>query len=302
MSHPLLRGLAAALLGACGAAIAQPQGGPSGPSVAASITPVWLGTADLDGGGEVESTTLIARLGLQWDLGAGRRAGIAANVDRTSYDFTAPAAFGGVAPWDEVWRYGLSAPLAQGLPSGWVLSLAPSVDWILEDGADRGEALVWGAVATATRLFGDGNRLGFGLGVFDRLGETAVFPLILVDWKLGDRWRLLNPLPAGPTGPAGLELDYRVDDRWSLGVGAAWRSTRFRLRDDGPVPGGVGEERGVPVFLRSTHRLGPTATLNLYAGAVTAGRLVVEDAGGATVREVDAGTAPIVAATLSARF
>ena len=125
---------------------------------------------------------------------------------------------------------------------------------------------------------------------------------MLVDWRLSERWRLANPLPAGPTGPAGLELDYSLGDGWNLGLGAAWRSTRFRLSEDGPVANGIGEESGVPVFLRATRSFGPNATLYLYAGAVTAGSLTVEDTAGRVLREVDFGTAPLLGITFSARY
>ena len=106
---------------------------------------------------------------------------------------------------------------------------------------------------------------------------------MLVDWRLSERWRLANPLPAGPTGPAGLELDYS-------------------LSEDGPVANGIGEESGVPVFLRATRSFGPNATLYLYAGAVTAGSLTVEDTAGRVLREVDFGTAPLLGITFSARY
>jgi hypothetical protein len=224
------------------------------------------------------------------------------NYDYTKYDFTNPAAFGGTAPWGAVQRYGIAAPLSMAVSEGWFLGLTPSFDWIHEKGAQIDESLNWGAVFSATKFHVDGNRIGFGLAVFERIDETSVFPLLIVDWKLSDRWRLTNPLPAGPTGPAGLELDYRFDGSWNLGVGVARRSTRFRLSETGPVANGVGEERGVPVFLRATRSFGPGVTLNLYGGLIAAGQLRVEDSQGRVVRTVDVGTAPLLGATLSARF
>jgi hypothetical protein len=267
-----------------------------------SVTPVYQGKADLDGGGEVSAWSAIVRAGFIGTIDGGHRAGITLNFDHTDYSFSNPAAFGGTAPWGTVQRVGMAAPLAFALDGGYSLAIAPSVDWIMEKGADSGDALTWGAVVTATRRFADGNRLGIGFGAFDRLDETKFFPLFIVDWKLDDRWRLTNPLPAGPTGPAGLEIDYRFDGGWNLGLGAASRSTRFRLSETGRVAGGVGEERGVPVFLRATRSFGPAMQLNLYAGVVTGGELRIEDATGQLVRKVDFGSAPLLGATFSARF
>jgi len=280
----------------------QAQAGGAAWSTFGSMTVVHQAAADLDGGGDYSAWNTILRAGMLGDLGGGRRAGLVLSYDYTDYEFSAPAAFGGLAPWGVVQRYGVAAPLSYTRADGWSLGLTPSVDWIRENGADSGESLTWGAIATATRYFADGNRIGFGLAVFDRLDETRVFPLLLIDWRLSERWRLGNPLPAGPTGPAGLELDYRLGGGWNLGLGAAWRSTRFRLSESGPVAGGIAEEEGVPVFLRATRSFGPGGTLYLYAGVVTSGRLSVEDASGQVQRQVDFGTAPLFGATFSARF
>jgi hypothetical protein len=241
-------------------------------------------------------------MGVSGDLGRGNRAGVTLNYDYTDYSFSNPVRFGNVAPWNTVQRYGVSVPLSFGLSDGWSVGLAPSFDWFRENGADAGDAFTWGGIVSATKRFDNGNRLGFGMGVFDRIEETSVFPFLLVDWRISDRWRLVNPLPAGPTGPAGLELDYRFDSGWNVGLGATWRNARFRLSNDGAVPSGIGEERGVPVFLRATHAFGEQMSLNLYAGLVTAGQLRVEDSSGKELSQVDFDTAPFFGATFSARF
>ncbi|MFO7542423.1 MAG: DUF6268 family outer membrane beta-barrel protein [Thiobacillus sp.] len=267
-----------------------------------SVTPVYQGEVDLDGGGHYSAQSAMVRMGVSGDIGRGNRAGVTLSYDYTDYSFSNPVRFGNVAPWNIVQRYGVSVPLSFGLSDGWSVGLLPSVEWFRENGADAGDAFTWGGIVSATKHFDNGNRLGFGMGVFDRIEETSVFPFLLVDWRISDRWRLVNPLPAGPTGPAGLELEYRLDSSWNVGLGAAWRNARFRLSNDGPVPNGIGEERGVPVFLRATHALGEQRTLSLYAGLVTAGQLRVEDSSGNELSQVDFDTAPFFGATFSARF
>ena len=294
------RAVVIAAVAACsGAANAQAQGNWHS---SASITPLYVGNSGIDGGGEYSMFGGILRAGVTRSLGGPNLAGVTFNYDYLDYSFSDPAAFGGVAPWNVVRRYGVAAPLMFGVSEGWLLTVIPSVDWFRENGADEGESLTWGGVLSATRFFADGNRLGLGVGVFQRLEKTSFFPLLLIDWKISDRWRLTNPLSAGPTGPAGLEIDYRLDGGWSLGLGAAWRTTRFRLSESGPVPNGIGEERGFPVFLRATRSFGGGIALNLYAGVVTAGQLRVEDPDGNALREVDVDPAPLVGLTFSARF
>ncbi len=292
----LLVGLATALM-AAPAAQAQQDWHPF-----ASITPVYVGGADIDGGGDYSVASAIVRAGVQRSFGGANLAGVTFNYDYSDYSFSSPAAFGGAAPWNVVRRYGVAVPMVFGVSDRWVLGVIPSLDWFRENGADQGESLSWGGVLSATRFFDGGNRLGLGVGVFQRLEKTSVFPLLLVDWKLGDRWRLVNPLPAGPTGPAGLELDYRLDGGWNVGLGAAWRTVRFRLSEAGPVANGIGEERGFPVFLRARRSFGQGMALHLYAGVVTAGQLRVEDPDGNGLREVDVDPAPLLGLTFSARF
>ncbi len=267
-----------------------------------SVTPVYQGTGDFDGGGDFNAWSTLLRAGFAGGLGNSGRAGVTLNYDFTDYGFSAPAAFGGNAPWDIVQRFGLSVPLAFGVGRDWSVGVVPSFDWFRENGADSGEAFTWGGIVSATRRFDGGNRIGIGIGAYDRIEDSSVFPILLVDWRLSDRWRLVNPLPAGPTGPAGLELDYRFDGGWNVGFGAAWRSTRFRLSESGTVAGGIGEERGVPLFLRATRAFDPGMSLNLYAGVLTGGQLRLEDATGGALVEEDFDAAPLFGATFNARF
>ena len=267
-----------------------------------SITPVYEGKGDLDNGGDFSAWRALVRGGVTGELSPGVGAGVTLNYDYSDYSFSNPVAFGGVAPWNIVQRYGVAIPLSFALRDGWSVGFIPSVDWFKENGAKTGDSLVWGAIVSGTKRFADGNRLGLGVGVYDRIEKTAAFPFLIVDWRFSDRWRLINPLAAGPTGPAGVELDYRFDSNWELGVGAAWRITRFRLSENGPVPNGVGEERGVPVFLRATRSLGTQMSLHLYGGVVVAGELRVDDPSGNTLRKVDYDPAPFVAATFVGRF
>lgn len=284
-------------------ALAQPPASPQSSPWRSfvSVSPVFE-EADLDRGGQVDISGVILRAGASRGLGGGNRAGITLNYDYFDYSFDNPVAFGGVAPWDEVQRYGFSLPLTLAMRDGWTIGVTPSFDWFKENGAETSDALVWGATVSGVKRFPDGNLLGLGIGGFDGLEDTKVFPFPIVSWRLSKHWRLINPLAAGPTGPAGLELDYLFDNGWSLGVGGAYRSTRFRLDETGPTPDGIGEITGVPVFLRASNTFANAYTLNLYAGVVAGGKLRVEDSSGNKLREEDFDLAPLVGFNLTARF
>ncbi len=286
-----------ALIGATPAAAQQPAWAPF-----VAVTPFYESKSDLDGGGEFGLSGVQLRLGTAGPVGTGFRAGVTLNFDYYDSSFSNPTVFGATAPWGNVYRYGVSVPLAWALNSEWSLAVAPSVDWFRESGANSSDSLTWGAALSAVRVDLAGNRIGLGVAVFDEIEDTKVFPVIVVDWRLGDRWRLINPLPAGPTGPAGLELDYQFDGGWSLGVGAAYRTLRFRLSDSGPVSSGVGEINGVPIFARATYDLSKQLTLHIYAGAIVGGELRVEDRNGNLLRKDDFDTAPFVALTVTVRL
>lgn len=285
---------------AANAAAPRGEGGAWHPFV--SVTPLYQGNAGLDRSGDFSVTGVVMRGGVSYDFGGGSRAGVTLNYDYFDYSFSTPESLGIRPPWGIVERYGVTIPLSVDVGDGWSLGAAPSVDWFKEKGAATNDALSWGATVFGTKRFKDGNRLGLGVGAFNGIEKTTVFPFLVVDWRLSDRWRIVNPLPSGPTGPAGLELDYRFDSGWSAGVGAAWRVLRFRLSDTGPTPNGIGEERGVPVFLRVSRRFTDQLALHLYGGVVVAGKLRVENASGGRLRSEAFDPAPLFGATFVARF
>ncbi len=266
-----------------------------------SVTPLWQGNTDIDDGGDFEVRGVLSSAGVRGGFGAGHSAGLTLHYNYFDYDFSDRTVFGG-APWGNVQRIGFSVPLVFNGGYGWFYGVTPSVDWLRENGADWSESLAYGGIFSATRVFAPDRRLGFGLGIYDRIEETSVFPFLAVDWRLNERWRLVNPSPTGPAGPAGLEIDYRFDNGWNLGLGAAYRSQRFRLSENGPVPDGVGEEKGVPVFLRASTDFSDNGSFYLYSGAIVAGDLRVEDANGNKLREESFDPAPLFGATLLMGF
>lgn len=288
---------ALALAGASGASAQQDAGWNS----FISISPVFE-EADLDSGGDFSLGGALVRFGATRDIGGGNRAGVTVNYDYFDYDFKNATAFGGIGPWNVLQRYGFGIPLSFRMNDGWSIGVTPSFDWFLENGANSSDALVWGATFTAAKRFDGGNVLGFGLAAYDRLEETSLFPFVIVDWRLSERWRLINPLPAGPAGGAGLELDYLTDSGWAVGLGAAVRRTRYRLSETGPTPNGIGEMRGVPIFLRASQTFAKMYTLNIYGGVVAGGELRVEDQNGNLLQSEDFKIGPLLGFNVTARF
>lgn len=302
-SHPKTDGgtraaFAGALLLACAGAWAQP---PSA-SGSFSITPVYQFDGGIDSGGEVGYTAVFTSLARAWSLAAQSTLRLAVSFDYEDWRFSDFPAFGGTPPWDEIYRVGVSLPYSYTTESGWRLTLSPTLEYAGAAGAELSDALEYGALLSGARRFGPNLTLGLGVGVYERIEQTRAFPFLIVDWRMTDRWRLTNPLPAGPAGPAGLELSYALDSDWELGIAAAFRSFRFRLDDRGPVPNGVGENGYVPVVARLGRQFSGGLSLNVYAGAALAGNLRVEDRSGQTLYDRDRDPAGLIGLSLLGRF
>lgn len=228
--------------------------------------------------------------------------GVGLQYELADYSFDETVSGPVSAPWDTVHAVTLSTSAIYSPNETFKFFVAPSVGAAAASGADWGDALVYGGIFWSSYRVNDALTLGMGAGLFSKQDEFSAFPVILVDWKISDRLRLSNPRGGGPAGPAGLELAYRFDDGILLAAGGAYRSTRFRLDEDGPLPGGIGEDRAFPLWARISTPLGGGMALNLHGGAMVGGRLTVEDDQGNTVQELDYDVAPFLSVTLSKNF
>ncbi|WP_295406055.1 DUF6268 family outer membrane beta-barrel protein [uncultured Thiocystis sp.] len=267
-----------------------------------SISPLLHTESDLDGGGEAGFAGVLTTFGRSWTLDRQSSLGLRLQADYEDWRFDRVGGFGGVEPWGQLYRVGLSASYGFMTDDGWRLSVTPTVEYSGESGANFSDALEYGATVSAARRIRPDLTLGLGVGAFARIEENSLFPFLIVDWRITDRLRLSNPFLAGPAGPAGLEMSYALNAGWEAGIGASYRSYRHRLDEDGPFAGGVGENRYIPVYLRIGRDLSKTLKLSLYAGAATSATLRVEDANGNRLYEEDQDPAAMLGLSLIGRF
>lgn len=267
-----------------------------------SITGVNQFDSDLDAGGSTGFASVI--LNGAWSRQVSREFGVGLTLryDYEKWRFSNPAAFQGQAPWDQLNLLSLGVPLDYAYAPDLRFAVTPVVEWAYETGASSSDVMNYGAIISATRIFSPQLILGAGVGVFRQIDETKVFPFLIVQWQIDERWRLSNPFRAGPAGGAGLELAYAIDDNWEISGGGAYRSFRFRLADTGFAPNGIGEHRFFPLFVRATRKFGPATRLDVYAGASLGGRISVDNAQGAEVGSDDYKAAPVIGLTLLHRF
>jgi len=292
-----------ALWGLAGSiASAQTQGG--APMGSASVAGGYLYQFEtaISGGGEFRISRAFVNADVTGTAGSPTLLGLGLTYDREEYTFSGPSGLSVPAPWGTIHRIGFSPSVLHPISTDWRILVAPSIGYAGEEGADPGDALVYGAVLSATKTIGPDLSLGLGAGAFRQIGRWRVFPFLSVRWRINDRWRLSNPLRVGPAGPAGLELAYSFDGNWEAAAGGAYRSYRFRLDEDGAVPGGIGEIRGTPLFARLSRTWRNGWRADLYAGVVLGGTLDIENGRGDRIGSASYDPAPLAGLFATRKF
>jgi hypothetical protein len=257
--------------------------------------------SDLDDGGDVGVSSAEVNFDMTQSLGQGRSVGWGLGYKADFYSFDGDAGLGKIDPWDTIHTLELSGSYATPLGEDWDLRIAPSISASGESDASVGDSLTYGGIFAFTRRFSDTLTLGLGAGVFTGVEDTTGFPVLAVRWNFAPGWTLQNPFHPGPAGPAGLEVAYAAD-AWEFGVGAAYRSYRFRLADDASTPEGIGEYTGFPLFIRASRPLTENIKLNLFGGVLLGGSIDLEDSGGRDLADSDFDPAPMLAFSVSGRF
>lgn len=281
---------------------AQAQRLPVGGTVAsASVTGFAQLDAGIDGGGDIKGSGAFAIGSVVRQFTPELSAGLTLRYDYEHWTFSGENAFGG-APFGSIQRPSIGASLVYATDAGIAFTALPTVQWAYASGASTGDALNWGAILAVSRAFSKDLTLGIGAGIYREIDKTEAFPVVLVDWRIDERWRVSNPVPAGPAGGAGLEVAYTIDDRWELAAGGAWRKYRFRLDENGATPDGIAEKQSVPLLARATWRPSPTSRLDLYAGVALAGELTLYDRNGQELVSRDIDPAALFGITFQSRF
>jgi len=277
---------------------------PAGNSVnfSFSASTVYQFNANIDDGGTLHVARYNAALDLSGRASRDLRLGLSLAYEYDDYDFSGLTKFPVARPWSEVNRFGISAPVHYTFTDNWKLFVSPSVQWAGESHAKWDDALSYGAVAGISYKIRPDAVIGLGAGVYSNIEDTTVFPYITVNWQMTERLRLINPFRTSPAGPAGLELVYAIDKYWETGLGAAYRSYRFRLEENGPIPNGIGEYKTVPVFARFPYKFTLQIYIDAYGGATFVNKIYIEDQDGDELFSTKTDIAPLIGLTFVARF
>ena len=229
----------------------------------------------MDGGGAFSVDRYYTELGLGRMWRFDRMVSVSYGFGRDDYHFNDLPASGG--PWGDIenQRIGLFARWA--LDDRWTLFAGPSVRAYYETGADPDDGLTAAVFGGASYRFNDRLSLGPGFGVVGQLeDDPSYFPVLVVKWAITDKLDFQTGGGLAATGGPGLALNYRLAKKWKTSVSVRYERKRFRLADDGPFPGGVGEDKNIPVFGSLSYEVYPRGTISAIYGAGFGGNMMVE--------------------------
>ncbi len=257
-------------------------------------------SSDLDEGGDFSKSLVRARASAPLYLGEDTIIGLSASYQFESYQF---GGTGGVDPWGEIHRSRIALVAKQDLANGWSWLALPFISSNAESGADWGESLSFGGIGAAWYRWSDTFSIGLGAGFSTRLEEdTAVFPLLVIDWQFAENWSLTTIPPEGlPVGP-GVSLRWEIRDDFSLALVYQYLNEQQRLDEDSATPDGIGELRQSRVALAATYRLNQNFNVTAHAGLTFGGELELQDSSGDTLNESDFDSSLILGLEGSLRF
>ncbi len=260
----------------------------------------FQGGADLSGGGDVSTNRSFVGVGALNRLDSGLSLGFSLGYGLQSYDFGGGAA----ALWGDVETLSLSVPVQAQLGNGTSVFVAPTMRSARETGTGSSDSVTYGVFAGLSWQVSDRLRIGPAFGAFSELEGDGVdaFPAIILDWEISDRWTLSTGGGTAASRGPGLRLAYAATDALSLGLEARLERSEFRLDNTGPAPGGIGEDRSVPVVLTLDYAPNPGLSLSAFAGVALDGELELRDATGLVVSQQTYDTAPVAGLSLRLRF
>jgi len=279
----------------------------------AAETPDWRLAVDggavkqfetsVDSGGDFDVDRYFLRFSANRNIGEAWSAGISLGYGESRYRFSGSPVFDGDDPWGRIRDYRISLPIRYRADNNWSFVGIPSLRYSGEKGADSSDSRKWGVLAAAAYRFSDRLTIGPGFGVFSEIEDsTDFFPILLVDWKITDTLSLKSGRGLAASRGPGLSLSWSPMQNWRFSLEGRYEKNRFRLDDIGIVPGGVGEDRSIPLALSATYMPDRNLEFTLLGGVEFAGELRLEDSNGNRVADSDYDTAPFAGALVRLRF
>jgi len=232
-----------------------------------------------------------------------RSVSLAVGYGFDAFQFSGNTGFAALRPWETVHGFRISMPLRWGFNKKSTLVVVPFIRTSLEDGAAVKDSLRGGGFAGFSYRFGDRLSIGPGIVVISEIEDSpTILPVLLIDWKISDRFRLSTGRGTGASLGPGLVLSCKTSEKWAFSLGARYEKLRFRLNGKGPSPNGVGEDRSIPLFAGVTYSFFPMGRVSLAGGVELGEEHRLEDARGNLIAKEDYDPAGFIGLSFSIRF
>ena len=175
----------------------------------------------------------------------------------------------------------------------------------MEEGAGVNNSIGGGLTAGFKYFHSDTLTIGAGLTGLSQLEKSnpLILPVIILDWKFAPGWQLRNAMnDLGSKGGTGLEVAWRCIEPLELVAGVQMMRREFRLSDNAAEADGIGQERGMPVYVMANLDVVKNVRLSVFGGAIMSGKIRVEDNNGDALASHDYDPAPIAGARLGICF
>lgn len=181
-------------------------------------------------------------------------------------------------PWGTAHVVRLSPRLMYTIDDTWSLFGGPIAEFSGESGAQFSNSIRGGALFGAQWRGSENLTIGLGvLGITEIEDDFLIQPVLIVDWKISDSWRLTTQSWTSRGGR--LEIIHSFGDGFEASVAGGRERERFRLDRSKTATGGkgVGEESSLPITLTVSKTMRDGMRIDVYGGIVVNGELRVED-------------------------
>ncbi len=259
--------------------------------------------SDIDSGGEFNVTRAGFDAQALYDFNTDLTLDAEIGYEFNSYDFSGSTGFGALNPWDDVHTVRIRTLLRWRMNEEWSFVGGPIFEFAAEDGADLSDGFNVGGVVSAAYRVHDDLTLGGGVLLVSEIeDDVAVFPVIIVNWRISDQWRVRNSLaPFGGYG-GGLEAVWTLSENWDLAFGTQFQWRQFKLDDTGTAPNGVGEEFSIPLYVNARWKATPNVSISAAIGVSVGGEVEIQTSSGSTISNEDYDPTAIIALSASITF
>ncbi|MDA7632502.1 hypothetical protein N8766_00195 [bacterium] len=261
------------------------------------------GRSDVEAGGEFRVESFISQASIGYRSDSSKEFSVGVGFRRDAYDFGGFSGFSATNPWGNIDILSLAASTRWAFADDWSLLGIPMIRVMAEDGADWSDSVSGGGLVGFSYRVNDRLTIGPGFGALTQIEDRlSVFPFIIVDWKINDRLKLETGRGLGASQGPGLLLSYSLNPSWSLLAGGRLERLRFRLSRQGPVPNGVGEDRGAPLSFGARYSWMRKGSVTVFGGFDVAGELLVDNPGGRELSSSSYDPAPFFGVSANLRF